>query len=389
MGKRTLFSVVVALGIILLLSSQVLALTLRDPEIKDLSGEITVRDYEGKEEFSLEFVYLNDRSMNYIWGPESVKIVRKLIRERNCLLLLVFVKQDSYFYPTSITFVQEGLQYEIGYDDMVKMSDTFSGHLRAGVKAFGFIFIPEAIDVYSSMKIYYYDDYTTFSVPKEKKEELAIEEQIKKLEREKTELEEKISESKNGQHIKIQTGTTLSKLDWQNLGLYNETLIGHSLLAGIDYLENKYFNLSSNLGFIQKGGKETLIFVDVEGEQIAEITMEAKLDYFTVNTTLDLKYPIKDKILSFISVGPRFDYLVSYSYPFDGLNDAGVLKKYNFGLILGGGIKYDLSEIQIGLRADYYLDFDKVADWPAETGNSGGKVEDKTITLNLTIGYKL
>jgi hypothetical protein len=52
MGKRTLFSVVVALGIILLLSSQVLALTLRDPEIKDLSGEITVRDYEGKEEFS-------------------------------------------------------------------------------------------------------------------------------------------------------------------------------------------------------------------------------------------------------------------------------------------------------------------------------------------------
>jgi hypothetical protein len=197
----------------------------------------------------------------------------------------------------------------------------------------------------------------------------------------------------NGQHIKIQTGTTLSKLDWQigslDSGLYNETLIGHSLLAGIDYLENKYFNLSSNLGFIQKGGKETLVIIGVTGEPINEKTEKAKLDYFTVNTTLDLKYPIKDKILSFISVGPRFDYLVSYSHQFDGLNDIDALKKYNLGLILGGGIKYDLSKIQIGLRADYYLDFDKVADWPAETGNLGGKVKDKTITLNLTIGYKL
>jgi len=194
MGKRTLFSVVV-LGIILLLSSQVLAWTVGDPEIKDLGGVITVRDYKGEEEFSLQFVYLNDRSMNHIWKPELVKEVRKLIGERKCLLLAIFVRQDSYFYPTGITFVQEGLQYEIGYDDVVKLSDTFSGHLRAGVKAFGFIFIPEAIDVYSPMKIYYDDDYTVFSVPKEK-EEPTIEEQIKKLEREKAELEEKISESK-------------------------------------------------------------------------------------------------------------------------------------------------------------------------------------------------
>ena len=197
----------------------------------------------------------------------------------------------------------------------------------------------------------------------------------------------------NGQTLKIQTGTTLSKLDWQigslDLDPYNETLIGYSLFAGIDYIENKYFNLSSNLGLIQKGGKGTITFTTETGEPIDKKTEKAKLNYFTINTTLDLKYPIKDKILPFISVGPRFDYLVSYSSEFDGLNDIDALKKNNLGLILGGGIRCDLSRIQIGLRADYYLNFDKVADWPAQPGNLGGKVNDRTTTLNLTIGYKL
>jgi len=196
-----------------------------------------------------------------------------------------------------------------------------------------------------------------------------------------------------GQTLKIQTGTTLSKLDWKigNLDLapYNETLIGYSVFAGMDYIENKYFNLSSNLGVLRKGGRGTITFTTEIGEPIDDKTEKAKLDYFTVNTTLDIKYPIKDKIFPYISFGPRFDYLTSYSKEFDGLKEIGALKKYNFGLILGGGIKYELSKIQIGLRADYYLNFDKVADWPAQPGNLGGEVNDKTMTLNLIIGYKL
>ena len=105
--------------------------------------------------------------------------------------------------------------------------------------------------------------------------------------------------------------------------------------------------------------------------------------------TLDLKYPIKEKIIPFISFGPRFDYLIGYTKQFNALNEVDVLKNYSIGLILGGGVKYDLSRIQIGLRADYYLNFDKIADWPAQTGNLGGKVKDKTMILNLMIGYKL
>ncbi len=186
----------VILGIVLSLGDQALSWSIDDPEIKDLSDIILVRSYEGSEEFSLQFTYLNERSMNYIWDFEAVETVKKMIGDRNCLFLVVFVKQDSYFYPTSITFVQEELQYEIGYDDVVKVSDTFSGRLRAGVKVFGLVFIPERIDMYSPMKIYYDEDYTTFSVPKEEEKELDIKEQIEKLEEERVELEYKIEESR-------------------------------------------------------------------------------------------------------------------------------------------------------------------------------------------------
>lgn len=56
----------------------------------------------------------------------------------------------------------------------------------------------------------------------------------------------------NGQMIKIQGGTSISKLDWQLKGVdigpfYNEAMIGYSIFAGLDYLDKQYFNLSSNI----------------------------------------------------------------------------------------------------------------------------------------------
>lgn len=198
----------------------------------------------------------------------------------------------------------------------------------------------------------------------------------------------------HGQMINIQGGATLSKLDWQigsiQTELFNETLIGYSFFAGLDYLDKKYFNLSSNFGLVRKGGKGEFKLTNAMGELTDETVIEkATLDYLSLNTLIDIKYQFKEKISPFISIGPRFDYLISYSNHFDGLEEIDKLNRTSLGLILGGGIKYDLSKIQFGLRADYYLNFIKVGDWSAETGNIGGEISDNTISINLTIGYKL
>ncbi len=194
-----------------------------------------------------------------------------------------------------------------------------------------------------------------------------------------------------GQTFTVQAGPSFSRLDWKininstDTNLFNKILVGYSVFAGCDYLEKKYFNLSSNIGLIRKGGKDKLDLINVSGENMGEQTVKATMDYITVNTTFDLKYPIKDKIIPYISLGPRFDYLMAHSKEINDLDNSDELNKYNVGLILGGGVKYNLSKIQLGIQAHYYLNFEKIAD----KNNMGGSVKDNTFIINLTIGYRL
>ncbi|OQC65101.1 MAG: hypothetical protein BWX49_00139 [Bacteroidetes bacterium ADurb.Bin008] len=60
-----------------------------------------------------------------------------------------------------------------------------------------------------------------------------------------------------GQTIKFQGGTTYSNLDWpthHNFSFYDKPFLGYSGLIGLDYCNRNVFNLSSNIGLVQKGG---------------------------------------------------------------------------------------------------------------------------------------
>ncbi len=194
-----------------------------------------------------------------------------------------------------------------------------------------------------------------------------------------------------GQIIKIQGGISSSTIDWGYFDpSYENSLLGYSVFAGIDYLDKQYFNLSSNVGFVRKGGKVEVLIVDDFGEYNGEIkTEKPTLDYLSLNTLFELKYNIKEIISPFISFGPRFDYLVKNSLFFDNLEENIELKSLSIGMLLGGGIKHDLSKFQLGIRCDYYLNFNNIADWKVWTSNGTREITNNTITVNLTIGYKL
>ena len=180
-----------------------------------------------------------------------------------------------------------------------------------------------------------------------------------------------------GQVIKIQSGISISNLDMQtngnstNLTQDNKRLVGYSFFVGMDYLQHKNFNLSSNIGMLRKGGESMFYTNWGYGQGI-----KATLDYLSLNTTCDFQFPIEDKITPFISFGPRVDLL---------LNPINEYNKLNYGLLLGGGLKYDLNnKLQLGLRADYYLNFKDIS----KTGQAR-TVSDKTFTTNLVLGYRL
>jgi len=198
-----------------------------------------------------------------------------------------------------------------------------------------------------------------------------------------------------GQMVKIQAGPSFSELDWKINGttvgsLYNKTLVGYSVFAGIDYLDKKDWNLSSNIGLLRKGGKQEFQLTNTDGMPTGKSIIEkAAIDYLSINTMIDLKYTIHETFCPFVSFGPQFGYIVGASKEFDGLKKNNWLHKTSYGLLLGGGLKYTISKIQMGLRADYYYDFTKVADWTTKVLNGGGTITSKTTSISLIIGYKL
>lgn len=73
------------------------------------------------------------------------------------------------------------------------------------------------------------------------------------------------------QTIRVNGGISISKLilktdGYDNLPLFDQKLIGYSAFVGIDYLDKKYFNLSSNVGLVRKGGKGERKLVDQHGQ---------------------------------------------------------------------------------------------------------------------------
>ena len=55
-----------------------------------------------------------------------------------------------------------------------------------------------------------------------------------------------------------------------------------------------------------------------------------------MNSTIDFKYAIKEKVVPYISIGPRIDFLISYSDDFQGLDAMNEVINF-FRLTIGAG----------------------------------------------------
>ncbi len=176
----------------------------------------------------------------------------------------------------------------------------------------------------------------------------------------------------------------------RNYDYKNLKIIGVAFTFGIDYLEKKYFNLSTNIGFLNKGGLASSIFLDSLGNPTGtKLNIKWPMQYFTINSTIDLHYPVSKYFSPFLSIGPRFDYLISprrfYKLPVDN-------NRLAFGLNIGLGFKVQMKNYTIGFKYDYMPNFIKILEYNsygAIVPNKTVVVKDKTSQLNLLIGGAL
>ena len=190
-----------------------------------------------------------------------------------------------------------------------------------------------------------------------------------------------------GQVISIQSGLVASKLDWEASSFtnsaYNSYRQSIPVFIGFDYLNKKYFNLSSQVGYVEKGGQGAgtrLNGVDFKSETWAK--------YVSFNTCGNVKYQFDKRITVYANIGPRIDFLVDSDNSFfkvyqknNGLN------KINVGLTYGAGIKYRVNKTIIGFSTNRNYNFNPIVD--LSSSGTEVKVNDQTLLLLFSLGYDL
>jgi len=197
------------------------------------------------------------------------------------------------------------------------------------------------------------------------------------------------------QTLKIQAGATMSSLNC-NLAyskLFGDPIVSPYLLAGIDFMDKKYFSLSAGLGYLQKGGSDKLNFVSIDDPEgtVSTQTAHAKADYITANAAFNFKLLPGRRLTPYLSAGPRIDMLLSANNYLKAVSGSDGVKNINLGLNLGAGLNYTMGKYLVGLKADYLANFTGVGTYDATTpdGHISHKVQDKTFACSIVLGMRL
>lgn len=187
-----------------------------------------------------------------------------------------------------------------------------------------------------------------------------------------------------GVTLNLQGGISFARIEFDKDNFFAsyspEAKPGPAFLLGVEYLERGEFNIASNIGIFRKSGGFANNFFK------GSFSYDEGLTYLTINSLAEYKFKRWNRIKPFLSLGPRLDIVVHNDPFFEQLSQ---FNKYAFGLNCGGGVKYLIDPIVIGVRVDYYQNFTTIGRLPDNADHDGGEVEDLTPVLSLVIGYML
>lgn len=195
------------------------------------------------------------------------------------------------------------------------------------------------------------------------------------------------------QVITLFTGLSASKFSWSatpiNFTPQDEAVINSSVFLGLDYYDKRNFNFSSKIGYMSKK-HNGLVYFPCGANGACQGKSVTVLNYVSINTAINLKYPTRSGIVPFIAVGPRMDILVANnSNAFSYFDTQYGVNQIQYGCVLGFGVKYEVSNVQIGLRTDFLLNFNSTSELKFETFDETFVLSERTQVFGLVLGYKL
>lgn len=204
-----------------------------------------------------------------------------------------------------------------------------------------------------------------------------------------------IVEVVHAQMLKVDGGVAFSKFRTNGMvgnPLFNKAVIPFHMSLGLEYLDKKYFNLSSSVGYLRMGGKEKIYHYNgADPSDVSIVDYRNIIDYVTVNTLFNMKRSVS-RMTYYIGIGPRVDFKIGSKVT--GLDDnesadeqPPKISPVVFGLKCETGFRYAIdNHLRLGANVSYLPSFTKA--WTSPI------VSDITLTawsihLGVSIGYVL
>lgn len=187
----------------------------------------------------------------------------------------------------------------------------------------------------------------------------------------------------SAQVVKLDVGTSFSQMqDDTPMHNFTNPLISNSLSLGVDWLENNWFYLSSEVGYMTTGGIDRIDIIEGTGLPIEEIDWRLQRHNIHFNTTFRAKLGGK-KFHAYLGVGPKLDIPVTttINHYFDDDNVSFIKNEVMFGLKAEVGVAYNFSDVRVGLNFAYLPDLTRQASYLNQT------TRNDTFKLGIMVGY--
>ncbi|WP_420151842.1 hypothetical protein [Spirosoma sp.] len=188
-----------------------------------------------------------------------------------------------------------------------------------------------------------------------------------------------ISKDLCAQYLKVDIGLTSSRFtNSKNLSILKSRIPNYSLFIGSDYLQHKWYYLSSQFGYNVLGGKDEDVFIQNE-----KVIVTERLKYLHLNTTFRA-YKRSSGLNLFAGVGPYANILVGPKrFKSDLYRDFYEFKPFHLGGKGEIGITQDINKLRLGLVGTYLMSLT-----PA-TKSDYLSLNNNAFSITFTAGYHL
>lgn len=193
------------------------------------------------------------------------------------------------------------------------------------------------------------------------------------------------------ENIGFKAGISLAKQNWEYVSIDRnhdkDYKIGFYSVLSADFFKAKYLCLTTDLGFVQKGYQEKVLWTSEqfpEGDGTYK-TYRSTINYVTFSPKLTVLHKF-DKISGSIFLGPRVDLQTGYNSDLL-VNNFSEFNKTVWGLTYGASVEYRVKNLGLLMEFAGYPDFSKILDEEPTDISTGLQITSISYSLSAGIKY--